>query len=82
MVSQAEISEMKKALKRLSNKRAMTIASLLSGSGQDPVLKEFEKLSSQADAEIARVSFQKQRSKNPVSERSSSVLLGGSTKLF
>ena len=75
VISQSEISEMKKSLKRMSNKRAMTIAARLSGSGQDPVLKEYEKMANQAEAEIARLNFQKQRSKAPSSEKASSVLL-------
>ena len=81
VISQAEISEMKKSLKRMSNKRAMTIAARLSGSGQDPMLKEYEKVANQAEAEIARLNFQKQRSKAPAAEKASSVLLEGTKSM-
>jgi len=74
-VSQSEINELKKEITRISNKRAMLIAARLSGSGQDKDLKEAEKNVSQADAELARISVQKQRSKVLGAEKASSLLV-------
>ena len=53
----------------------MLIAARLSGSGQDKELKETEKSVSQADAELARISVQKQRSKMLGAEKASSLLV-------
>ena len=76
-LSQAQISQIKRDLKRISNKRAMLIAGRLSGIGQDSDLKEREKVLTQADAEIARLSVQKQKSKSLSKEKASSVIVDG-----
>lgn len=75
VATQAEISEMKKDLRRISNKRAIYVASKLSGANQDPALKESEKLASWTDAEMARLRQQQQKSKTPSTERGSSLLI-------
>ena len=71
----SEISEMKKTLRRISNKRAIYVASKLSGNNQDQELKDGEKLASWADAEVARLRLQKQKSKAPSAEKGSSMLI-------
>jgi tetratricopeptide (TPR) repeat protein len=81
IASPAEISELKKEVTRISNKRAMIIASKLSGSGQDINLKNYEKIVGQTDAELARLGMQKQRSKNPSGEKGSSILIEDGTKM-
>ena len=80
-VSQSEINELKKEITRISNKRAMLIAAKLSGSGQDQSLKDCEKTVSQADAELARLSVQKQRSKALGAEKASSLLVDGGVSM-
>ncbi len=48
-----EISEMKKEIKRLVNKRAIYVASKLSGTGQDITLKACDIKCNKIDAELA-----------------------------
>ncbi len=48
--SQAEVSDMKRGLRRLLNKRAMLVAGRLSGSAQDAVLAGSERDLAQAEA--------------------------------
>ena len=69
-ISESEISELKKQLKRIANKRAIAIASKLSSGadGQDEALKAAEKLSTKIDMEMQRLSGStKQSSGNSVS---------------
>lgn len=49
-----EVSDVKREIKRLSNKRALMTASRLAGSSQDDELKACEKTCTRAEAEIAR----------------------------
>ena len=69
----ADIGEIKKKIKRLSNKRAVAVASRMSGNGKDTLLKEHEKTMHQADAEMNRVRLLKGRGGNSTS----SVLVEG-----
>ena len=73
--TQKEITEMKRELKRISNKRALYVAAKLSGTNQDAALRESEKLTTWTDAEMARLRQQKQKSKTPATERGSSMLI-------
>ena len=73
--SQGEISEMKKTLRRISNKRAIYVAAKLSGGSQDGMLKDSEKLASWTEAETSRLRQQKQKSKAPATEKGSSMLI-------
>ena len=67
-----DLSEIKREVKRISNKRALVIASRLSGKNQDDELRNSEKTLSRAEAELARVRSMKL--KNPT-EKVSSILI-------
>ena len=69
-----EISELKRDLKRLLNRKAMVIAAKLSGPEADPELKENEKFVSKLDVELSRLRLVK--AANPNTPASSVLLLG------
>ena len=54
-LSNSEISDIKRQIKRIENKRAVKVAARLSGSAQDPDLKKAEKLESKAESELSRM---------------------------
>lgn len=56
----ADISEIKKQIKRISNKRAIIIAGKFSGAGQDPSLKKLTRSLELAEADLARCQSLKQ----------------------
>jgi len=68
-----DIGELKRKIKRISNKRAVAVAARLSGEQKDITLKEHEKAMHQCDAEIARVRLLKGRGGGT----SSSMLIDG-----
>lgn len=71
-LSAIDVNEIKRDVKRISNRRALVIASRLSGNNQDSGLKNSEKMVTRAEAEIARMRSIKL--KNPA-EKVSSVLI-------
>ena len=79
-ITNGDISEIKKTLKRILNKRAIAVAARLSGTNQDPDLKEHEKNLSKAEAELARLRVQKQQSSSTTIS-SSSILVDGGNKM-
>jgi len=77
-ITNGDISEIKKILKRILNKRAIAVAARLSGTNQDPDLKEHEKNTSKVEAELARLRVQKANSTNI---QTSSILIDGGVKM-
>ena len=77
-ITNGDISDIKKLLKRILNKRAIAVAARLSGTNQDPDLKEHEKNTSKVEAELARLRVQKVNSPNV---QTSSVLIDGGVKM-
>jgi hypothetical protein len=71
-LSAIDINEIKRDVKRISNRRALVIASRLSGNNQDTGLKNSEKMVTRTEAEIARLRSIKL--KNPA-EKVSSILI-------
>lgn len=69
------ISEMKNDLKRLMNKRALVVASRLSGPTQDSTLKDLHSHLQTVEAEYNRIKLQKQKSSSVKSEKASSKLV-------
>lgn len=60
-IAQNEISELKKLIKRLGNKRSMYVASKLSGSSQDETLKALNEDLNDVEADYSRVKFAEDR---------------------
>ena len=54
-MSADDISSLKRDIKRISNKRAVVIATRLSGDQQDPNLKMFEREIIRAETELSRI---------------------------
>lgn len=79
VLSADDINEIKRDVKRLSNKRALVIASRLSGTHQDDELKRSEKTLSRTEAEIARIKSLKLKS---ASEKVSSILIDSGSLMF
>lgn len=65
-VAQSEINELKKLMKRMSNKRSIYIASKLSGTNQDYSLKEMSDRLADVEADITFCKNSKQRGENKI----------------
>ena len=71
-----QISDMKKELKRLSNRRALAIAARLSGPSQDRALADLNSKLNALESDLSRVKQMKQKS---ASMASSKLIDGGSS---
>ena len=65
-IAQNEISELKKLIKRLGNKRSMYVASKLSGSNQDETLKALNEDLNDVENDYSRVKFAEDRGESYV----------------